>query len=162
MSAGPESAAKQLERVLGFFSRAEAKSAFASGLITAMLTVLVADLDKISALAWWQAPCVVFLFFACRIYYEVYWTQAPNLAGGTGSLIYFREISKLREEQYVQGFTALDEEALTKQILEQVWRNSVILAKKFDSVDRAYGYIKYALPFWVATLVLLHFQHVAK
>jgi hypothetical protein len=162
MATGPESAAKQLERVLGFFSRAEAKSAFASGLVTAMLTVLVADLDKIIALASWQVPCVIFLYFVCRIYYQVYWIQAPNLAGGTGSLIYFREISKLREEEYVQGFTALDEQALAKQILEQVWRNSVILAKKFDSVDRAYGYIKYALPFWVATLVLLRFQHVAK
>jgi hypothetical protein len=162
MTTGNDTAAKQLERVLSFFGRAEAKSAFASGLITAMLTVLVADLDKIAALAWWQAPCAVFLYLAGMTYYQVYWIQAPILAGGTGSLIYFREISKLREEQYVQGFTALDEEALTKQILEQVWRNSVILAKKFDSVDRAYGYIKYALPFWVATLVLLHFQHVAK
>jgi hypothetical protein len=96
------------------------------------------------------------------IYYQVYWIQAPNFADGTDSQIYFREIAKLREEQYVLAFTALDEEALAKQILEQAWRNSLIRTRKFDSVDRAYGYIKYALPFWIATLVLLHFQHIEK
>ena len=71
-------------------------------------------------------------------YFFVYKSSFPSLEGGHASLIYFGEIAKLREQEFVKSFREQSGDALVDDMLSQVWRNSQILAQKFNAIKVAF------------------------
>jgi hypothetical protein len=86
----------------------------------------------------------------------------PSLKGGEESLIYFREITKKREQPFNDAFIAQTETAYLKDLLGQVWRNSQILTTKFDHISAAFNWMALAIVPWVGSLVLLTIHYPSK
>jgi hypothetical protein len=84
----------------------------------------------------------------------------PNLKGGEASLVYFREIAKLREHSFIEKFSAQSEKQYANDLLAQVWRNSQILSTKFDSLKLAFTFMALAILPWIVSLVLFAAHNV--
>jgi hypothetical protein len=78
----------------------------------------------------------------------------PQLQGGSSSLIFFGEIAKRRESEYIDKFLKQSVPAYVKDLTAQVWRNAEILTLKYRHLKWAFVGMSLAVPFWVATLVL--------
>jgi len=129
-----EIAASELDRVLGFFPRADAKASVLLAIDTGMLAILASNFPSSSSFDYWLLINVIPVLSIGISLWHLYMGAFPSLEGGRGSLIYFREISKRTEDRYREEFTELSEEAYLKDILGQVWRNSEILKTKFDHI----------------------------
>jgi hypothetical protein len=81
------------------------------------------------------------------------------LKGGANSLIYFREIAKRTETRFIDDFIAQAEDAHTRDLLGQVWRNSEILKMKYDALKIAFVLSALALIPWVIFLALAAVAH---
>lgn len=156
-----DNSSKQLERVLGFFTRVETKAAalFAVdlGMIGFMASQLnVADLGYVYTLL---TGATTFGLLGLSVWY-IYWTFYPDLHQGVStSSVYFGYIAKLTRENFIGKMLSLSREEYALDVLDQVWRNADILDKKFRYVKRAFLFSSLALPFWfefLATLALLH------
>lgn len=77
----------------------------------------------------------------------------PDLAGGHGSLIYFRQIAANTEANYIQRFKDRNDGEHLNDLLGQVWRNSEILKLKFDAVKLAFNLLVLSLMSWTIFLV---------
>ena len=120
-------AEKQLDRVLSFFPRVEAKASFLFALNTGMLALLVLNLRLDDFLVWFLViPAVGFILIVAASLYFIYRSGFPSLKGGASSLIYFREIAKRTEAKFIDEFVAQNDDAHTRDLLGQVWRNSEI------------------------------------
>ena len=78
----------------------------------------------------------------------------PNLAGGEGSLVYFREIAKRTEHKFIEEFSAQSEKHHANDLLGQVWRNSQILSIKFDCLKLAFAFMALAIVPWLVSIFL--------
>lgn len=133
---GLEVAERQLDRIQNFFPRIDSKVsalfAIASGQVAFAAINLAIDDLKI----WWIAiPAVLFAAGIAYAIWNLYWCTFPHLDGGHKSLVYFREIAKLRESEYLEQYFNLNEASLTRDVVGQIWRNSQI-------VDIKYGYLR--------------------
>lgn len=136
-----------LNLVLSFFPRVDSRASVVLAVNTGMLGYLAAHLPPILLLNWCDMIAPVFtLGLLIPSYWNLYRVAFPNLAGGEGSLIYFREIAKRTEGKYIDEFMAQQEADYIKDVLGQAWRNSVILKEKF-------GHLKLSLIFLVAALL---------
>jgi hypothetical protein len=136
-----ESATNQLDLILSFFPRVDAKLSVVLGIDLGMLSILLtkapSNFDQVTDRDWiglslFAAAMMLSLFF-------LYFGSFPHLNGGTSSLVYFREIAKKKKtEDYARAFNALTEQSLTDDLLSQVWCNAVILDKKFSRLKCAY------------------------
>ena len=86
--------------------------------------------------------------------WRLYQGSFPQLEGGNDSLIYFREIAKRTEVQFVEEFNKIFADTLAKDLSGQVWRNSQILSQKFDHLVWAYRFMGFSVIPWVAALAL--------
>ena len=82
----------------------------------------------------------------------LYFGSAPNLKGGEGSLVYFGEISKLREHKFVEDFKAQSETDLANDLLAQAWRNAKIVGIKFYCLKWAFRSMAFAIVPWLTCL----------
>jgi hypothetical protein len=89
----------------------------------------------------------------------LYRVAFPSLDGGQQSLIYFREIARRTETNFIDEFTAQDERLRVKDVLGQVWRNACILKAKFDSLKLAFILMALAIVPWGAAVALFSSQH---
>lgn len=145
----------QLDRVLGFFSRLDAKSSVVLAIDTGMLGFLVAHAPSFLDLQGWTIilPVVTALFITVSIGL-LFFSGSPSLDGGHQSMIYFREIARRTEAKYIEEFISTSGEQYLKDILGQVWRNSEILKKKFDHLKWAMRLLIVAIIPWVVSLLL--------
>lgn len=153
-------AQSQLDRVLGFFARADAKASTIFAVDTALLAILCINLRPADVSHWYvvvPGAAAITLIVASLIY--VYRSSFPSLKGGHSSLIYFCEIAKRTECKYIDEFERADAEALTADVLGQVWRNSEILKLKFDSVKAAFVLSALALVPWAIFIAATALQH---
>jgi hypothetical protein len=150
-----ELAHKQLDRVLGFFSRVETKASFIFAVNSAMLGTLAVHVERVDLV---RLPTLIALVLAgaglCASYYFVYSSSFPNLIGGHSSLIYFKEIAKLREQEFIKAFREQTEDSYIDDVLSQAWRNSEILSKKFRAIKIAFFATGVSLLPWAAFLIL--------
>ncbi len=79
-------------------------------------------------------------------YTFLYRCNFPSLEGGQGSLIYFVAIQNRTESKFRDEFEAATEESYRFDLLEQVWRNLVILCAKYRA-------LAYAIRITLATLL---------
>jgi hypothetical protein len=160
MTADADAAAKQLDRILSFFPRVEAKASFLFAMDTTLLGVIAINAQKSDFLIWYHTAALALaasLLFGSL--YFVYFCIFPSLKGGHSSLIYFREIAKLREAEYIAAVRAIDSDRLTEDFIGQAWRNSEILTKKFDHIKVAFVLTALSLIPWTAFLLLAGLTH---
>lgn len=150
----------QLTLILSFFPRVDAKTSAVLAINTAMLAVLASNAPPISAMSVFScvlagitlAMIIVSLWFLYRVAF-------PALDGGHESLIYFREIARRTESNFIDAFSAQEEVPRVKDLLGQVWRNSCILTAKFDALKRAFILMALAIIPWAFAVALFSSQH---
>jgi hypothetical protein len=153
-------AEKQLDRVLSFFPRVEAKASFLFALNTGMLALLALNLRLDDFPVWFLViPAVSFILIVIASLYFIYRSSFPSLTGGASSLIYFREIAKRTEAKFIDEFIAQNDDAYTRDLLGQVWRNSEILKMKYDAMKVAFILSAIALIPWIVFLALAAIAH---
>jgi hypothetical protein len=146
----------QLDLVLGFFPRVDAKASVVLAINTGMLAVLASN-----ASPWGTMPvgsiiaASLSLLMLAGSFWFLYKVAFPTLSGGQQSLIYFREIANRTESRFIDEFIAQDESAMLRDILGQVWRNSEILKMKFDALRWAFVLMALAIVPWVASVSIL-------
>jgi len=153
----PESARgnakEQLNLVLSFFSRVDAKASVVLAVDTGMAGYLASRFPPPKTMATWEllAPCMAFVLIGISLWH-LYKGAFPNLGGGNLSLIYFREIAKRTEAKFIDEFTAQSESNYVKDVLGQVWRNSEILVEKFNHLKSAFIFMALAVLPWTVAL----------
>lgn len=153
-SSSLDDARAQLNLVLSFFPRAEAKLSVLLGVDLAMLGTLASTLPPIEE--WDSSVVAAFLAAACLAVSvaKLYRAALPNLQGPGRSLIYFREIAQRNEPEYAKLYTSADAGAVIDDLLSQVWRNSKILARKFDCLDSSFRWTAIGVLPWVTWLAI--------
>lgn len=155
-----ELAPKQLDRVLAFFARVEAKASFVFAINSAMLGTLAVHVERSDLKSWPHMLSLIFAGIGLAVsFFYVYRCSYPNLKGGRSSLIYFREIAALREQQFVKNFRSISEDDFIDDTLSQVWRNSQILNQKFKALKVAFILTGASLIPWTAFLALAAIYH---
>ncbi|MGB6939361.1 MAG: Pycsar system effector family protein [Xanthobacteraceae bacterium] len=152
MAITKETAEKQLDRIMGFFPRVDAKGSFLFALNTGMLAFLFLNLRPTDLNAWFLAlPAGVAIVTLAASLINLYRSAYPSLKGGAESLIYFREIAKRTEAKYIDAFTK-QTDAYVRDVMGQVWRNSEILTIKYDAVKLAFILTAFTLIPWSISL----------
>jgi len=141
----------QLDRVLGFFPRIEARI---NGLFAVNTTILTVGMLNISAgdLKLWYVyvPGAVAVIALLLSYYYLFRANFPDMRGGEGSLIFFAEVQKRSEAEYLDELLRCSDDDYCKDLIGQVWRNSQILCDKYVSAKKAIVFTCVALlPFFV-------------
>lgn len=140
--------------VLSFFPRVEAKASVVVGLDTAMLSLLGITAPPLKSLEWYMIFAVIPVGLILASLVFLYLQLFPQLDGGHESLIYFREIAKRTESKFIDEFLKQTEDAYVKDLLDQVWRNSEILKKKFDHLKVSVILLASAILPWLAALAM--------
>jgi hypothetical protein len=155
-----ETAAKHLDRILGFFPRVESKASFLFALNSALLGTLAINVQRSDFALWYH---LIFIIVAAALiatsFFFVYRCIFPSLKGGHSSLLYFREINKLREAEYITAMKNASTDDLVDDFISQAWRNAEILGKKFDHVKVAFILTGLGLIPWAMFLVLAGLNH---
>lgn len=147
-------ARNQLDLVLGFFPRIDAKHSVVLGLDLGMLGVLASKMASswtaVSGVAWYAvvgfAVALIFSFF------QLYRGSYPNIKGGEGSIIFFGHIAGQTEHRFIEAYKALTNERLADELLGQAWRNSKILHEKISALRWAYISMAVAVVPWALAL----------
>lgn len=151
-----DAAKAQLDLVLSFFSRVETKLSVVLAIDLGMLSVAFAKALPVNEVHVGSAIALA-AFVICQAWalLALYRGSFPELNGGHASLVYFREVAKLREADYTQRFAALPKNELARDHLEQAWRNARILTTKFNQLQRAYQWTALSIVPWMIALALL-------
>src|SRR5882762_9214525 len=98
----------ELNLVLSFFSRVDAKGSVVLAVDTGMLGYLAAHLPSLNSLHWWEflSPALSIVLLAVSIWH-LYKGAFPRLEGGAQSFVYFAEIAKRTEAKFIDGFMGL-------------------------------------------------------
>jgi len=157
-----EVAQNELDRILGFFPRVDAKASVILAVNTGMLGFLASRLPTLSSLVWWEiALCLTTVALLGISLWFLYKQAFPNVEGGNASLVYFREIANKTEAKFIDEFAKQGARDHVNDLLGQAWRNSVILKDKFDYVRKALIFLALAIPPWVASLAIFALKTAA-
>jgi hypothetical protein len=152
----PSAAKDELNLVLSFFSRVDAKAAVVLAVDTGMTGYLASHLPPLSNGKLWHLFIPMLAFGLIGVsFWHLYKGAFPALKGGNSSLIYFKEIAKRTEAKFIDEFAAQSESDFAKDVLGQVWRNSEILVEKFKHLKFAFIFMAIAVLPW--TLALAQF-----
>lgn len=152
----------QLDRVLGFFSRVDAKASGLFAVNSAMLTIAVLNVEIRDMQLWYVGmPATVTLTLLVASYFFLYRCNFPELNGGGRSLIYFAEIQKRTEADYIADYEAADDQVYRRDLLGQIWRNSQIICAKYKAVAAATRLTLAAFIPFIALLAATSFVHSA-
>lgn len=161
MFVSTEAAERQLDRLLGFFPRIDAKVSALTAMTFGQIAVAALNLEANDFKKWWIAGPAG--FFALSVFWtalHLYKCAYPHLKGGEGSLIYFGEISKFQELEFVSRFSEVTDKELKSDIAAQIWRNSQVLTFKYDFLKRAtLGSIISVIP-WTALVCITSLTHL--
>lgn len=146
----------QLNLVLGFFARIDTKLSVILSLVLAMAATLFTRMPHDhpwGLVAWIGVVAYLILVGACMR--ALYRGAAPDRAGGTGSLLYFKPIAKMSESQFLGAVQEREMSALIEDLYGQVWRNSRILDAKFEALEQAYSALIASSLVWLALFAWL-------
>ncbi len=133
-----ETIERQLDRLLGFFPRIEARINALFGVNTVILAVGALNVSTPDLKLWFVTVPGFFAVAGLLVSYVfLYRANFPDVKGGQGSLVYFVEIQNRTEVNYRSELFDCSEERFREDLVGQVWRNSQILCKKYVSVKIA-------------------------
>lgn len=151
---------RQLDRVLGFFPRVEVRI---TALFSVNMLILIIAALNVSAgdLRLWYVtiPGSLLLVGLFVSYYHLFHANFPDDKGGEGSLVFFKEIQKLTEANYIEEFLDCSEAAFRNDLLGQVWRNSCIVCEKYRRVKLAIITTAFSIAPFVVFLVVTGTVH---
>lgn len=148
-----------LDRVISFIPRAEGKVTSTFPVAVAMLAILALNLPLTAAWSWllvaaWVAASGAFVcLVVCLL--RIYETLFPRLSAPRMSVIYFGEMAKLREQDYVDRLWGVTSKDLADDAASQAWRNAEIAGLKFGKAKSAFLWLAGALMPWLTFLVLV-------
>ncbi|MEE4212039.1 MAG: Pycsar system effector family protein [Parvularcula sp.] len=129
---------RQLDRVLGFFPRVEARINALFGVNTLILIIAALNVSAGDLQLWYVTiPGSLLLVGLIVSYYHLFRANFPDDNGGEKSLIFFKEIQKRTEANYIAEFLECSEATLRNDLLGQIWRNSCIVCEKYRRVKLA-------------------------
>lgn len=129
---------RQLDRVLGFFPRVEARINALFGVNTLILIISVLNVSSSDLQLWYVTiPGSLLLVGLLVSYYHLFRANFPDDNGGEKSLVFFKEIQKRTEANYIAEFLECSEATLRNDLLGQIWRNSCIVCEKYRRVKLA-------------------------
>lgn len=129
---------RQLDRVLGFFPRAEARINTLFGVNTLILIVAALNLSAGDLQLWYVTiPGSLLLVGLLVSYYHLFRANFPDDNGGEKSLVFFKEIQKRTEANFIAEFLECSETTLRNDLLGQIWRNSCIVCQNYLRVKQA-------------------------
>jgi hypothetical protein len=135
---GLEVAERQLDRVMGFFPRIDSKVSALFAIVSAQVAFAAINITIDDLRSWWIAiPAVAFVICIVWSIGRLYQCTFPSLTGGHASLVYFKEIAKVTEGEYLDRYQKLDEETLRRDVVGQIWRNSEIVSAKYAYLRQA-------------------------
>jgi len=127
---------------------------------SALLAVQAINVQRPDFVIWYHVLALISsTVLICASMYFVYRCIFPSLKGGHSSLIYFREIAKLREAEYLTAIKSASLTDLIDDFLGQAWRNAEILGAKFDHIKTAFTLTGLGLVPWLTFLVLAALSH---
>jgi hypothetical protein len=151
---------RQLDRLMAFFPRLDAKVSALFAIMAGQIAVAMLNLSASDLTVWWiVAPLAVFGVFAVWAFIHLYLCAYPHLKGGNSSLVYFAEISKLREAEYVQKYSGLTNDALKSDVAAQIWRNAEIVCCKYRYLKNATIAAMLSLIPWTLFLLAVSLAH---
>lgn len=156
-----EIARDNLARVLGFFPRVDTLLSVILALNLGLLAVLGSNAPPVHQIDSSSFAALIFLLFSVVTFYHLYKCAFPRLDGGHTSLIYFREIANKTELEYCEKFKDISAEGYLDDLIEQTWRNSVILKEKFNHLRLAFTFLILSLLFWVPALLVFVSRNTA-
>lgn len=146
---------RQLDRVLGFFPRVEARINALFGVNTLILIIAALNVSAGDLRLWYvTAPGSLFLVGLIVSYYHLFRAHFPDDSGGEESLVFFKEIQKRTEANYIADFLECSEATLRNDLLGQVWRNSCIVCEKYQRVKLAITATALSIAPFVAFLII--------
>lgn len=155
-----ECAERQLALVQSFFGRVDTRMTALFAILTGQAAVLVLNLHTADFRnAYAIGPAILFTAIAIVALQGLYRCAYPDLKGGERSLVYFAEIAKLREAEYVKAYTKITDQALLDDLTAQIWRNSKILAAKYTALKRATIAVGLGTAPWLWTLGKLAYDY---
>lgn len=129
---------RQMDRVLGFFPRVEARINGLFGVNTLIVAVGALNVSAPDLKLWFvTVPGLLALAGLLMSYAFLYRAYFPDVKGGQGSLVYFAEIEKRTEANYRSELLACSDEGFREDLIGQIWRNSQILCTKYVFVRKA-------------------------
>lgn len=151
---------RQLDRVQAFFPRIDAKVSALFAISAGQIAIAVLNLTVDDLKLWWiVAPLAIFLACAVYVFVHLYLCTYPHLKGGNSSLVYFGEIAKLREVEYIERYSALTKDELKADLSGQIWRNSEIAACKYRYLKNATIAAMLSLIPWTLFLLSTSLSH---
>ena len=129
---------RQLDRVLAFFPRVDARINALFGVNTLILIIAALNVAAGDLRLWYVTiPGALLLIGLLVSYYHLFRAIFPDDNGGEKSLIFFKEIQKRTEANYIAEFLDCSEATLRNDLLGQIWRNSCIVCAKYQRVKLA-------------------------
>ena len=129
---------RQLDRVLAFFPRVEARINALFGANTLILAIGALNVSAPDLkLLFVTLPAILAIAGLLASYVFLYRANFPDVKGGQGSLVHFAEIEKRSEEDYHSELLACSDERFREDLVGQIWRNSQILCSKYVFVRKA-------------------------
>jgi hypothetical protein len=155
-----EALERQLDRLLTFFPRIDAKVSSLFAVSSAQLAIAALNMTLADLKLWWVS-CLLVLFAICALWVLVhlYRCAYPHLEGGQQSVIYFAEIVKRQQPRYVRELTTIDLESFREDVAGQVYRNAEILCLKYRFLKRATIGASFSTIPWVGLLLATSLSH---
>ncbi|WP_243368952.1 Pycsar system effector family protein [Microvirga solisilvae] len=148
-------AEKNLQRLLEWVGRHDARSATVFGVVAAMIGAAAALLPPPSDWVWqlWASAIATAGGFSF-VLVKLFQAQFPRLSSPNKSLIYFGTISRLTLKDYHNQFLQMSEEDYLRDLIAQCHINSAILETKFNCLKAALMCLLLTLAPWTTTIYL--------
>lgn len=129
---------RQLDRVLGFFPRVEGRINALFSVNTVILIIAALNVSAGDLRLWYVTlPGSLLLIGLLVSYYHLFRANFPDDNGGEKSLVFFKEIHKRTDADYIAEFLDCSEATLRNDLLGKIWRNSCIVCEKYRRVKLA-------------------------
>lgn len=144
----------QLDRLLNFFPRMEAKAAAVFAVDAAMLSAIALNFPYKDLNGGLAIPGAIAFVIASLSLVELLWVFTPYLKSPKStSLIYFGGAADRDLVTFKTDMAAATVGHLLDDAVEQVWRNAEILKRKFDHLQSSTLLLALAVPPWVIFLI---------
>lgn len=138
MTVNTDAIERQLDRVQAFIPRIDTRVTGYFAIVSAQAALLFSAIAPQDIEHWFNMLCLIaFLSCAVLALLNIYQCAHPTLNGNGESLIFFTEIEKLNQDDFIDKFKEQTDDGFRDDLLRQIHRNSQIVTQKYASLRRA-------------------------